>query len=102
MQNNELESKMNKHIGISLEALNWFILCGFLKSIVDDPEKVMAVFKSSEDCLVIEGLTKRIAKQFDLNLDKALEQEEDKLDIENILKLPPKKLILPKGDSIIS
>lgn len=100
--NNEIESKMMKQIGVSLEALNWFCLCTFLKHICSDPEKVKAVFSSSEDATAIEAIAKRISAQFGLNLDKALEAEEDKFDLENILKLPPKKLILPKGGDIIS
>lgn len=101
MQTNELQAKMNKQVGISLEALNWFILHSFLKSIIEDPEKVKLVFKDAEDCQVIEGLLLRITKQFAPRLNEALEAEEDSMNLENILKISPKKLILPKGADII-
>jgi CRISPR/Cas system CSM-associated protein Csm2 small subunit len=93
MQNNELESKMMKQIGISLEALNWFILSGWIKSIVTDPEKVKVVFSSAEDCQAIEVLLHRINKQFAPNIDKIIDQDEEKVYLENLLQLPPKKII---------
>ncbi len=102
MQINEIESKLHKQIGVSMEAINWWILCTFLKSVVDNEEMVKVVFSSAEDCQTIELLAKRISAQFGFNLDKALDVEEDKLDLENLLKLPPKKLILPQGGDIIA
>jgi hypothetical protein len=95
MQQNELQAKMMKQVGISLEALNWFLLSGFLKSIVTDPEKVKVMFTSAEDCQVIEGLLKRINDQFAPNIDKILEQSEEKVYLENLLNLPPKKIVKP-------
>jgi hypothetical protein len=95
MQNNQLESKMMKQVGISLEALNWFILSGFLASIVTDPEKVKVCFTSAEDCQAIEALLRRINDQFAPNIDKIVNQDEEKVYLENLLALPPKKLVEP-------
>jgi hypothetical protein len=102
MQNNELHAKMNKQVGVSLEALNWFILCRFLKGILEDETATKQLFKSQEDYAVIEGITKRIGKQFSFDVDRTLEEQDKESDLENILKLPPKKLILPKGGDIIA
>ncbi len=95
MQNNELEAKMMKQVGISLEALSWFILSGWIKSIVTDPEKVKLVFSSAEDCQTIETLLQRINKQFAPNIDKIIEQDEKEVFLENLLQLPPKKVLAP-------
>ena len=93
MQNNELESKMLKQVGVSLESLNWFILTGFLKSIVEDPEKVKLLFNSAEDVDVIESILAKIVNQYAPGLQKSINDEEDKLDLETLLKIPPKKII---------
>lgn len=95
MQNNGIESKMMKQVGISLESLNWFILSGFLKSIVTDPEKVKVCFSSAEDCQAIEALLQRINKQFAPNIDKIIDQDEENAFLENLLHISPKKLVEP-------
>lgn len=33
MQQNQIEAKMNKQIGVSLKAIEWFILQGLLKTL---------------------------------------------------------------------
>lgn len=98
MHNNQLESKMLKQIGISLQSLEWFILHGFIKSIVEDEEKVKLIFKSSEDCAVVETILAKIQKQFAPHLQ---DNTEDVSDLENILKLPPKKILTIQGPKII-
>ena len=98
MHNNQIEAKMLKQIGISLQSLEWFILHGFIKSIVEDPEKVKLLFASVEDSVVVEGILFKIQKQFAPHLDDNT-SDVDKL--ENLLKLPPKKVILPQGSDII-
>ncbi len=101
MQNNELESKMMRQVGISLEALNWFILSGFLKSIVENPEAVKLLFKTQEDVQVIETLLSRINKQFAPNIDKLIETSEERLHLENVLQLPPDNVISLKPKNLI-
>lgn len=101
MQNNQLESKMLKQMGVSLQSLEWFILNGWMKSIVEDPEKVKLVFKSSEDCAAIEVILAKIVNQFAPQLLKSVNESDDATDLENLLKLPPKKLILPQGGDLV-
>jgi len=101
MQNNQLESKMLKQMGVSLQSLEWFILNGWMKSIVQDPEKVKAVFTSAEDCQAIEVILAKIVNQFAPQLLKDVNEYDDATDLENLLKLPPKKLILPQGGDLV-
>ena len=101
MQNNEIESKMMRQVGISLEALNWFILSTFIKSIVTDPDKVTAVFASAEDCQAIEGILARINKQFAPNIDKVIDTSEERLHLESILQLSPDSIIETKKSLIL-
>lgn len=94
MQQNQLEAMMTKQIGVSLQSLEWFILFGFLKSIVEDPEKVKSLFASAADCDAIEAIMVKIQKQFAPTLHKDVEKMSD---FEAMLMEPPKKLILPEG-----
>lgn len=96
MQNNELKSKMERQIGISLQSLEWFILYGFIKSIVEDPEKVKMLFKSVEDCQSIELILAKIQRQFAPQLDKVAE----KSDLEVLLDIPTKE-ILPNPPKLV-
>lgn len=98
---NELQQKMNAQVGVSLEALNWFILCRFLKGILEDKKATKMLFQTQEDYAVIEGITRRIGKQFGVNMEKTLEEQDKESDLEHILKIPPKKLVLPQGGDII-
>lgn len=101
MQDNEIISKMNRQIGISLEAVQWFVLSTFLKSIVTDPEKVKVCFSSAEDCQAIEALLQRINKQFAPNIDKLIETSEERLHLENLIQLPPDNVLTLKTKNII-
>lgn len=100
MQNNELKAKMDKQIGVSLTALNWFLLSTYLKSVFTDPEKVKATFSDAGDCQAIELIAASIAKQLGINLENILKTEEEESTLEAILKVEPKKL-LTTGSTLI-
>lgn len=94
MQQNQIEAKMNKQIGVSLKAIEWFILQGFIKNIVESEELVKANFKTVEDCAVVEGLLDKIQKQFAPHLEDNTEAIDS---IEHMLGMKPKELyIKPK------
>ena len=100
MHNNELKSKMERQIGISLQSLEWFILYGFMKSVVEDPEKVKLLFKTVEDSQSIELILSKIQRQFAPQLNKVAEKSELEvmLDIpSNELLTNPPKLIVDAG-----
>ena len=101
MQNNELKAKMDKQVGVSMTALNWWILSTYLKSIIDDPEKVKATFSDAGDCNAIELIAASIAKQLGTSLDNMLKTEEEESTLEHVLKLPPKKIITASSDILI-
>ena len=88
----EFEEKISKQVGVSLQALEWFILQGFIKSIVEDPEKVKLLFKSAEDSVAIEAILTKIQKQFAPQL--AVEVQAPS--IEEVLDIKPKELIVKK------
>lgn len=100
-ENNELQAKMERQIGISLMSIQWFILSGWIKSIVENPEAVKMTFKSAEDCQVIESILKLINKQFAPNIDKLIETSEERLHLENVLQLPPDRLKVPTKNLIV-
>lgn len=94
MQQNQLEAKMLKQIGISLQSLEWFILHGFIKSIVEDEEKVKTLFKTADDVQCIEGILFKIQKQFAPHLEDNVSEVEG---IEQLLGIKPKELyVKPK------
>lgn len=94
MQHNQIEAKMNKQIGVSLKAIEWFILQGFIKNIVESEELVKANFKTVEDCAVVEGLLDKIQKQFAPHLEDNTGAVED---LVAMLGIKPKELyIKPK------
>lgn len=90
MQDNQLEAKMFKQIGVSLQSLEWFILQGFMKSIVEDSEKVMKCFSNSQDVEVIESILAKIQKQYAPHLIKEVEADS----IEAMLDIKPKELFV--------
>lgn len=94
MQQNQLEAKMLKQIGISLQSIEWFILHGFIKSIVEDEEKVKTLFKTADDVQCIEGLLFKIQKQFAPHLEENVSEVEN---IEQLLGIKPKEVyVKPK------
>ena len=94
MQQNQLEAKMLKQIGISLQSLEWFILHGFIKSIVEDEEKIKLLFKTSDDVQCIEGILFKLQKQFAPHLEDNVSDVDN---IEQMLGIKPKELyVKPK------
>jgi hypothetical protein len=91
MQHNQLEAKMMKQIGVSLQSIEWFILQGFIKNIVESEELVKANFKTVEDCAVIEGILDKIQKQFAPHLEDNTEAIDS---IEHMLGMKPKELYI--------
>jgi len=99
MQQNQLEAKMMKQIGVSLQSIEWFILQGFIKNIVESEELVKANFKTVEDCAVIEGILDKIQKQFAPHLEDNTSAVES---IEEMLGIKPKDLWVKPIKPIIS
>jgi len=97
MQTNQLEAKMLKQIGVSLQSLEWFILQGFIKSLVEDPEKVKLLFATQEDCAAIEAILTKIQRQFAPHIAKEIEAES----IEAKLSIAPKKLHTPSKTLLV-
>ena len=98
MQVNQIEAKMHKQVGVSLEAIQWFVLKGFIESITTDEEKCKLVFSSVEDATAIVAITKRMVDQFAPNILKDIEQMDD---FEAVLAIEPKKLITPQNSKLI-
>lgn len=89
MQQNQLEAKMKKQLQVSLSALEWFIVGGFLKHIVEDENHVKALFKTQEDCVAIESILDKLMKQY---APHVADNTSDVPDIEELLGIEPKKL----------
>jgi hypothetical protein len=89
MQTNQLEAKMKKQIGVSLQALEWFILHGFIKNIVEDEEKIKYFFTSADDVQAIEGILFKLQKQFAPHLEGNCADVEN---IETLLGIKTKEL----------
>lgn len=98
MQQNQLEAKMLKQIGISLQSLEWFILHGFIKSIVEDEEKVKLLFKTADDVQCIEGILFKLQKQFAPHLQDNVSEVDS---IEQMLGIKPKEIIVKPKTLIV-
>lgn len=98
MQNNQIEARMHKQIGVSLPAISWFILKTFVESITTDEEKCKVIFSSKEDAIAIVGIMETITRQFAPTILKDIEQMDD---IEALLAVEPKKLITPQNSKLI-
>lgn len=98
MQQNQLEAKMLKQIGISLQSLEWFILHGFIKSIVEDEEKVKLLFKTADDVQCIEGILFKLQKQFAPHLEDNVSEVDS---IEQMLGIKPKEIIVKPKTLIV-
>lgn len=90
MQNNQIESKMRKQMPVSLQSLEWFILYGFLKNILEDETHVKNLFESKEDCQAVEAILLKIQNQFAPTID---DNTSDVPDIEELLNISPKKIL---------
>jgi hypothetical protein len=89
MQSNPLEYQMTKQIAVSMQSIEWFLLYGFLKNLIDNEEAVKFNFKSAEDCVAIEAILTKIQKQFAPNIAS---NTDDVPDIEDLLGISPKQL----------
>lgn len=89
MEANPLEYQMKKQIAVSLQSIEWFLIYGFLKNLVDNEEAVKFNFKSAEDCVAIEAILTKIQKQFAPNI---VSNTDDVPNIEDLLGIQPKQL----------
>ena len=98
MQTNQLEAKMKKQIGCSLQALEWFILHGFIKNIVENEEHIKTLFSDAGDVMAIEGILFKLQKQFAPHLEDNCSDIED---LEKLLSIEPKKLYTGNSKLIV-
>jgi hypothetical protein len=87
-----IEAKMSAPIGVALLPLEFFLLLGFIDNVMKDDELVKLAFKSEEDFKAIQKICENIHRQ-------AFPEVKD--NTAEIIMMPEKKLITPKGPSII-
>lgn len=98
MYKSEIESKISSNFAVKLKTLEWFILQGFLKNIIESEDLVASNFKSKEDCEVIETILESIQGQFLANLTNLSSELSE---LEKMLDIKPKSLYVPPTSTII-